>query len=84
MPISDFVLSLLIKIDEIFGSDKFFKLDSNFSSFCGFFLRTKSIEDKTSFHLTNYSFFITISTFLAILLSNFCWEISFTLIIFLF
>lgn len=77
MPMSDFTLFLLFKTNEIFGSNEFSELGSDFMIisefffiYC-FFLRLKLLEDKAILCLANCIFSSTISMFLAILSSNF-------------
>ncbi len=77
MFISDYTLSLLFEINEIFGSDEFlesgsdYMIVSNFSSICYFFSETRLLKNRTVFHLANYIFSSAVSTFLATLSSNF-------------
>lgn len=72
MPISDFFMFLLVKINEIFGLDEFLELGSDFSSIYCFFLRTRLIKNKFIFYLADYTFSSVVFIFLATLFSNFC------------
>lgn len=90
MFMSNFTLSLLFKVTEIFGLDKFLKSRSNimivsdfFSIHC-FFLKSELLKDKAAFFLADYIFSSATSTFLAILSSNFFRDIFSTLTLFFF
>ncbi len=87
---SDFTLSLLFNVDKIFDLNKFSQLRSDFmivldfSFIYCFLLGHGLLEDKATFCLADYTFFNAISTFLAILSTNFFQDNSSALTLFLF
>lgn len=78
--ISNFSLFLLVKIINIFSSNKFFKsrltfvIISNFSFIHYFFLETRLIKCNANFCFADCIFSSTVFMFLAILSSNFFWQ----------